>query len=197
MERSSSVGRKTAETNIAIELNIDGSGNSSIHSGIGFFDHMLVLLAKHGLFDLTVRCAGDLEVDGHHTVEDIGIVLGQALKNALGGKAGIRRYGTAYVPMDEALAMVSLDISGRPYLVYDAVTPAPSIGAYDCELTEEFLRALAVNAGLTLHVKLLHGKNSHHIVEAIFKALGRALDEATCRDERITGVMSTKGTLDG
>nr|WP_092069417.1 imidazoleglycerol-phosphate dehydratase HisB [Dendrosporobacter quercicolus]NSL47466.1 imidazoleglycerol-phosphate dehydratase HisB [Dendrosporobacter quercicolus DSM 1736]SDL90751.1 imidazoleglycerol-phosphate dehydratase [Dendrosporobacter quercicolus] len=197
MSRSAAIARKTAETTIEVKLQIDGGGNSSIHSGIGFFDHMLVLLSRHGLFDLTVRCAGDLEVDGHHTVEDIGIVLGQALKQSLGDKQGIKRYGTAFVPMDEALAMVSLDISGRPYLVYDVATPAPSIGAYDCELTEEFLRALAVNAGLTLHVKLLTGKNSHHIIEAIFKALGRALDEATRQDERIVGVMSTKGTLEG
>lgn len=197
MSRSAAVARKTAETTIEVKLQIDGGGNSSIHSGIGFFDHMLVLLSRHGLFDLTVRCAGDLEVDGHHTVEDIGIVLGQALKQSLGDKQGIKRYGTAFVPMDEALAMVSLDISGRPYLVYDVATPAPSIGAYDCELTEEFLRALAVNAGLTLHVKLLTGKNSHHIIEAIFKALGRALAEATRQDERIVGVMSTKGTLEG
>lgn len=197
MSRIAAVARKTAETTIEVKLQIDGGGNSSIHSGIGFFDHMLALLSRHGLFDLTVRCAGDLEVDGHHTVEDIGIVLGQALKQSLGDKRGIKRYGTAFVPMDEALAMVSLDISGRPYLVYDAATPAPSVGTYDCELTEEFLRALAVNAGLTLHVKLLSGKNSHHIIEAIFKALGRALDEATRQDERIVGVMSTKGTLEG
>lgn len=195
MSRLAGVARKTAETDIQISLELDGSGSSSINSGIGFFDHMLVLFSKHGLFDLKVACDGDLAVDGHHTIEDIGIALGQAFTKAIGNKQGIKRYGTAFVPMDEALAMVSLDISGRPYLVYDVVTPAPSIGNYDCELTEEFLRALTIHAGLTLHVKLLSGKNSHHIVEAIFKALGRALDDATRMDERIVGVMSTKGIL--
>lgn len=195
MSRSAEILRKTAETDIQLSLQLDGQGSSRIDTGIGFFDHMLVLFAKHGLFDLQVACSGDLAVDGHHTVEDIGIALGQAFGKAFGDKAGIKRYGTAFVPMDEALAMVSLDISGRPYLVYDVQTPAAQIGEYDCELTEEFLRALAVHAGLTLHVKLLSGKNSHHIVEAIFKALGRALDEATRKDERIVGVMSTKGML--
>ncbi len=195
MSRSAEILRKTAETDIQLSLQLDGQGSSRIDTGIGFFDHMLVLFAKHGLFDLQVACSGDLVVDGHHTVEDIGIALGQAFGKAFGDKAGIKRYGTAFVPMDEALAMVSLDISGRPYLVYDVQTPAAQIGEYDCELTEEFLRALAVHAGLTLHVKLLSGKNSHHIVEAIFKALGRALDEATRKDERIVGVMSTKGML--
>lgn len=195
MSRSAEILRKTAETDIQLSLQLDGQGSSRIDTGIGFFDHMLVLFAKHGLFDLQVVCSGDLVVDGHHTVEDIGIALGQAFGKAFGDKAGIKRYGTAFVPMDEALAMVSLDISGRPYLVYDVQTPAAQIGEYDCELTEEFLRALAVHAGLTLHVKLLSGKNSHHIVEAIFKALGRALDEATRKDERIVGVMSTKGML--
>jgi imidazoleglycerol-phosphate dehydratase len=195
MSRSAEILRKTAETDIQLSLQLDGQGSSRIDTGIGFFDHMLVLFAKHGLFDLQVVCSGDLAVDGHHTVEDIGIALGQAFGKAFGDKAGIKRYGTAFVPMDEALAMVSLDISGRPYLVYDVQTPAAQIGEYDCELTEEFLRALAVHAGLTLHVKLLSGKNSHHIVEAIFKALGRALDEAIRKDERIVGVMSTKGML--
>ncbi|MEG6586373.1 imidazoleglycerol-phosphate dehydratase HisB [Dendrosporobacter sp. 1207_IL3150] len=195
MIRSAQIARKTAETDIKLQFDIDGNGKSVINSGVGFFDHMLVLFAKHGLFDLTVNCDGDLEVDCHHTIEDIGIALGQALSKALGDKAGIKRYGTAFVPMDEALAMVSLDISGRPFLVYDVVIPSQNIGTYDSEMTEEFLRALAFNAGLTLHIKLLSGKNSHHIVEAIFKALGRALDEATRKDERIVGVMSTKGTL--
>lgn len=196
MERKAAIDRKTAETSIRVSLALDGQGEAKIDTGIGFFDHMLILLAKHGLMNLVIQVQGDLQVDGHHTVEDVGIVLGQAIKQALGDKTGIRRYGTAFVPMDEALAMVSLDISGRPYLVYDAPVNAPRIGEYDTELSEEFFRALCVNAGLTLHIKLLHGKNAHHIIEAIFKALGRALDEAVGKDERITGVMSTKGILE-
>lgn len=194
--RQAFIERKTAETAVAVNFQLDGEGKSQIKTGIGFFDHMLTLFAKHGLLELRVECQGDIEVDGHHTVEDIGIVLGQAVRQALGDKAGIRRYGTSFVPMDEALAMVSLDISGRPYLVYDVPQQlTPMIGGYDSELTEEFLRALAFNAGLTLHVKVLHGHNSHHIVEAVFKALGRALGEAATLDERIKGVMSTKGSL--
>lgn len=195
MSRTASIERITGETAIKAALTIDGSGKSEINTGIGFFDHMLVLFSKHGLFDMKVEAKGDTYVDGHHTVEDTGIVLGQALAQALGDKAGIKRYGTAFVPMDEALAMVSLDISGRPYLVFEAVLPSEQVGQFDSELTEEFLRALSVHAGLTLHVRLLSGKNTHHIIEAIFKALGRALDEATRQDERIQGVMSTKGIL--
>jgi len=195
MMRRATVSRETAETKIAADLTIDGTGKSEITTGIGFFDHMLILLIKHGFFDLQLTTNGDLHVDGHHTVEDTGIALGQALTKALGDKNGIKRYGTAFVPMDEVLAMVSLDISGRPYLVFDATIPAQKIGDFDSELVEEFLRALSVHAGLTLHVRVLSGKNSHHIVEAIFKALGRALDEATSKDERIVGVMSTKGML--
>jgi imidazoleglycerol-phosphate dehydratase len=175
---------------------LDGAGVTLLDTGIGFFDHMLDAMARFGFLDLCVSCKGDLKVDGHHTVEDTGIVLGQCMAKALGDKAGIKRYGTSYVPMDEALAMVSLDISGRPYLVFDDVLPKVHIGEFDAELVEEFLRALAVHAGLTLHVRLLSGKNAHHMVEAIFKALGRALDEATRKDERIIGVMSTKGTLE-
>lgn len=193
--RVGSITRKTAETDISVALDLDGTGSSDINTGIGFFDHMLILFAKHGLFDLTVKVQGDIYVDGHHTVEDTGIVIGQAVLKALGDKSGIKRYGTAFVPMDEALAMVSLDISGRPFLAYDAPVTSGKVGTYDTELTEEFLRALAVNAGLTIHVKLLAGKNAHHIIEAIFKALGRALDEASRQDSRITGVMSTKGML--
>ena len=195
MSRTASLERNTGETAIKIALQLDGSGQSQIATGIGFFDHMLILLSKHGLFDLTVTANGDIDVDGHHTVEDTGIVLGQALAQALGDKAGIKRYGTAFVPMDEALAMVSLDISGRPFLVFDVALPSVQVGQFDSELTEEFLRALSVHAGLTLHVRLLSGKNTHHIIEAIFKALGRALDEATRQDDRIKGVMSTKGML--
>lgn len=195
MMRTATMKRQTAETNISITLNIDGTGKSEIATGIGFFDHMLLLLTKHGFMDLQLIAQGDLQVDGHHTVEDTGIVLGQALAKALGDKSGIKRYGTAFVPMDEALAMVSLDISGRPFLVFDVAIPSERIGDFDSELTEEFLRALSVHAGLTLHVRLLSGKNSHHIVEAIFKALGRALDEAASIDERIVGVMSSKGML--
>lgn len=193
--RTAEIKRKTAETDITAALTIDGAGNSSIATGIGFFDHMLILFAKHGFFDLSLAVDGDLYVDGHHTVEDAGIVLGQALTKALGDKSGIKRYGTAFVPMDEALIMVSLDISGRPFLAFDVEIVAERIGNFDSELTEEFLRALTVHAGLTLHVKMLAGKNAHHIVEGIFKALGRALDEATRKDERIVGVMSTKGML--
>lgn len=195
MERFAEVKRATGETEVAVGLNLDGSGAGKIDTGIGFFDHMLNLFQAHGLFDLDVRCDGDLEVDGHHSVEDIGITLGMALKEALGDKKGIKRYGTFYLPMDEALAFVSLDISGRPFLVYDGGEMAPMIGGYDTELTEEFLRALAVNAGLTLHVKVLYGTNSHHKVEAIFKALGHALRQAVEKDPRVQGVLSTKGSL--
>ena len=194
--RQAEIKRITGETEVVVKLNMDGSGMSVIDTGIGFFDHMLTLFSKHGFCNLAVECKGDLEVDGHHTVEDVGISLGQAIKEALGDKAGIVRYGTSFVPMDETLVLVSLDISGRPYLVYDVdAMLTPMIGSYDTELTEEFLRALCVHAGITLHVKLIHGKNSHHIVEAVFKALGRALGEAVQIDPRIDGVMSTKGML--
>lgn len=187
--------RETNETKVSVEINLDGGGKNKISTGIGFFNHMLNLFAAHGQFDLAVECAGDLEVDGHHSVEDIGISLGAAIKSALGDKRGINRYGTFFLPMDESLALVSLDISGRPFLVFDAGELAPTIGNFDTELTEEFLRALAFNAGLTLHVKILHGKNSHHKVEAIFKALGHALRIAVARDEKVSGVPSTKGVL--
>ncbi|HCB92701.1 MAG TPA: imidazoleglycerol-phosphate dehydratase HisB [Selenomonas sp.] len=193
--RNAEVKRATAETKIEVSLELDGAGKTDISTGIGFFDHMLNLFAAHGRFDLKVRCDGDIEVDGHHSVEDIGIALGQALKEALGDKRGIARYGAFYLPMDEALAFVSLDISGRPYLVYEGGEMAPMIGDYDTELTEEFLRALAVNAGLTLHARVLYGKNSHHKVEAIFKALGHALRIAVSKDPRMDGVPSTKGVL--
>ena len=193
--REAKIVRQTTETDIQVKFNIDGEGLADIDTGIGFFDHMLILFSKHGLFDTLIKCDGDLAVDGHHTVEDIGLALGQAVKAALGDKAGIVRYGTSFVPMDETLAQVSLDISGRPYLVYDAGEMAPMIGQYDSQLTEEFLRAFSMQSGITLHVKIVYGRNSHHKVEAIFKALGQALGQAVQKNPRIHGVMSTKGTL--
>ena len=193
--RSATVERKTAETSIKLVLDLDGTGTGMIDSGIGFFDHMLNLMTAHGLLNLTLACDGDIEVDGHHSVEDIGLALGQAFKEALGDKRGIRRYGSFFLPMDETLALVSLDFSGRPYLVYDGGEMAPMIGGFDTELVEEFLRAFAVQAGLTLHVKVLYGKNSHHKVEAIFKGLGHALRIAMEKDPRVDGIPSTKGTL--
>ena len=193
--RIGKINRSTNETKIDVEINLDGAGKTEINSGVGFFNHMLNLFAAHGQFDLKIFCAGDLAVDAHHSIEDIGITLGAALKNALGDKRGITRYGTFFLPMDETLALVSLDISGRPFLVYDGGELAPMIGAFDTELVEEFLRAFAFNAGITLHVKILYGKNSHHKVEAIFKALGHALRTAVTVDEKIKGVPSTKGVL--
>ncbi|RCX08916.1 imidazoleglycerol-phosphate dehydratase [Anaerobacterium chartisolvens] len=195
MTRDSEIARKTNETDIVLRINIDGSGKGDIDTGIGFFDHMLNLFAAHGLFDLFVKAEGDLKVDAHHTVEDVGIALGQALKKAAGDKKSIKRYGTSYLPMDEALAMVVLDFGGRPFLVMDAVFERDRVGEMDTELVEEFFRAVAFNAGLTLHIKVLYGSNTHHMIEAVFKAFGRALDEATRMDDRIKGVMSTKGML--
>ncbi|MBQ1855583.1 MAG: imidazoleglycerol-phosphate dehydratase HisB [Anaerovibrio sp.] len=195
--RTGKVIRETKETSIDLTISLDGRGVSDIDTGIGFFDHMLNLFAAHGRMDLVVGCNGDTDVDGHHSVEDIGIALGEAVKQALGDKKGINRYGTFYLPMDETLVMVSLDISGRPFLVYDAGGPmAPMIGNYDTELTEEFLRAFAFNAGITLHVKVMYGTNSHHKVEAIFKALGHALRTAVKIDpEAADEIPSTKGML--
>ena len=193
--RQGEIQRKTTETDVQVDLKLDGSGESTVDTGIGFFDHMLTLFARHGLFDLTVHCRGDLAVDGHHSVEDVGIALGEAVRRALGDKTGIARYASFYVPMDEALAFVAVDISGRPFLVYDGGHMVPQIGAYDTELTEEFLRAFAFHAGITLHVKILYGNNSHHKVEAVFKALGHALYEAVRVRGDIKGVLSTKGTL--
>ncbi|MGM9579670.1 MAG: imidazoleglycerol-phosphate dehydratase HisB [Anaerovibrio sp.] len=195
--RSGNVIRETKETKIDLTIDLDGSGRADVESGIGFFNHMLTLFAAHGRFDLVLNCDGDIEVDGHHSVEDIGIALGQAVQKALGDKKGITRYGTFFLPMDETLVMVSLDISGRPFLVYDAGGEmAPMIGQYDTELTEEFLRAFAFNAGITLHVKVMYGTNSHHKVEAIFKALGRALHAAVkINPETADEIPSTKGML--
>lgn len=195
MSREALIERRTAETNIRVKLELDGSGNWQGSSGIPFFDHLLAQLARHGLLDLKVWAEGDLEVDNHHTVEDIGICLGQALKEALGNKTGIGRYGNALVPMDEALVQVVLDCSGRPYLAWGLELPPVRIGSLETELVEEFVRALVNNSGLTLHVRQLAGHNTHHLVEALFKALGRAVRQAVALDPQVAGVPSTKGSL--
>ncbi|MFZ3171768.1 MAG: imidazoleglycerol-phosphate dehydratase HisB [Carboxydocellales bacterium] len=194
-KRSAKVTRKTGETEIELSLVLENNQTGKIVSGVGFLDHMLTLWSKHGLMRLDLQAVGDVGVDFHHTVEDVGICLGQALQEAVGDKKGIGRYGTAYVPMDEALVMVALDFSGRAYLAFEVEIPTAKVGEFDTELVEEFLRALAFNAGLTLHVRMLAGKNAHHIIEAIFKALGRALREAVAVDPNIQGVLSTKGCL--
>lgn len=194
MSRRSRVTRKTRETDIEVELNLDGTGQIDLATGIPFLDHMLHLFAAHGYFDLTVKALGDLEVDQHHTVEDIGICLGQAFREALAEKSGVRRYGEARVPMDEALAQAVVDLSNRPFLHFD-VRFAPVAAALDPQLVKEFWRALAVHGGMTIHLEVPYGENTHHIIEAIFKSFARALDMATTVDQRITGVMSTKGTL--
>ncbi len=193
--RCAEIKRKTAETQISVKLNLDGEGKSDIATGIGFLDHMLTLLAKHSFMDLTVKAKGDLEVDSHHTVEDIGIVLGEALQEALGDKAGIHRYGNCFIPMDETLAQVCLDFSGRPFLVFGAEIPKIQLGNFDTEMTEEFFRAVAMHCGLTLHIRVLYGSNVHHVIEAIFKAFARAVAEAAAVDPRVKGVMSSKGVL--
>ncbi len=196
MTRKASLERKTKETDIKVELKIDGTGKYDVKTGIPFLDHMLSLFSRHGLFDLKIRAKGDTEVDYHHTVEDIGIVLGDALKKALGDKKGIKRYGVAFIPMDEALASVSLDISGRPYLVYNVKLPKKAkLKDFDPELAEDFFRSVVNHSGITLHINLIYGRDTHHILEAIFKAFGRALDQATMIDTRIKGIPSTKGRL--
>ncbi|MBM4329815.1 MAG: imidazoleglycerol-phosphate dehydratase HisB [Deltaproteobacteria bacterium] len=195
MGRKAIVSRETKETAIKIELNLDGTGMQRISTTIPFLDHMLSLLAAHGLFDLTVQAKGDTDIDFHHTVEDVGICLGKALKQAVGGKEGIRRYGSAFIPMDESLASVHIDLSGRPYLVYDLPLRRRKIGDFDTELVKEFFQALANNAAITLHAKAAYGSNGHHMVEALFKAFGRALRQAVSPDERVRGVPSTKGKL--
>ena len=195
MTREAQIERRTNETNIKLAFGIDGEGKAELETGVPFLSHMLDLFAKHGHFDLTVDADGDIEVDGHHTTEDIGICLGQALTKALGDKKGIKRYGNAFVPMDEALAQVVVDLSNRPHLEFRADIPAPMIGDFDTELVHEFLWKLAIEAKMNLHVIVHYGRNSHHIVEAIFKALGRALDEATTIDPRVKGIPSTKGML--
>jgi imidazoleglycerol-phosphate dehydratase len=186
--------RKTAETDITLRLHLDGSGVAQVNTGLPFFDHMLTLFARHGLFDLEIEAEGDLAVDAHHTVEDVGIVLGHCLKEALGKKTGIVRYGMAYLPMDESLARVVVDLSGRGHL--EARLPrAEPVGAFSFQLVEEFLRAFAINAACTLHAEILYGRNSHHMAEALFKGLGRALDQATRIDARVRGIPSTKEVL--
>ncbi len=197
MARTAHIQRKTTETDIALELNLDGSGQAQIDTGVGFFDHMLTLLAKHGALDLTVKASGDLHVDQHHTVEDVGICFGQALKQALGDKSGIRRYGHFTLPMEETLVSTALDLSGRYYLVFQATFPTPKIGDFDSELVEDFWQAAAANCLCNLHVMAHYGRNSHHISEAIFKATARALRMAVEHDPRMPGVPSSKGTLSG
>lgn len=196
MARTAVIERKTEETDIKLELNLDGTGNAKIETGIGFFDHMLNSFAKHGFFDLKLEVKGDLFVDSHHTVEDTGIVLGQAIRAALGDKKGIKRYGNVMLPMDDALALCALDLSGRPFLVYDVPLTVDKIGYLDTELIKEFFYAISYASGMNLHIKMLNGSNNHHIVEAVFKAFAKSLDEAIGMDHRIDGVLSTKGTVD-
>lgn len=193
--RVASISRKTKETEISMELSLDGSGKSQIETGIGFFNHMLDSFARHGFFDLKLAVKGDLYVDAHHTVEDTGIVLGQAIKSALGEKEGIKRYGSFLLPMDEALVLCAIDLSGRPYLSYDLNFSVERVGYLDTELVKEFFYALSYSAGMNLHIKLLNGGNNHHVVEAAFKAFAKALDEACSLDPRIQGVLSTKGSI--
>lgn len=193
--RSAAVSRKTQETDIEITLTLDGCGQSELHVGIGFFEHMLAALARFAMMDLTITCQGDLDVDAHHTVEDVGICLGQALAQALGDKRGIRRIGQGLVPMDEALGSAVLDMSGRPYLVFDAEFATPMLGSMSTQLVEEFFRALCVHAGWTLHLGVPYGRNDHHKAEALYKAVGKALEQAAAIDPRINGVLSTKGSL--
>jgi imidazoleglycerol-phosphate dehydratase len=193
--RTAAIERITSETRVSLKLVIDGSGVSTISTTVPFLDHMLHLFSRHGLFDLEVEAQGDIDIDFHHTVEDIGIVLGEAFRKALGDKQGIVRYGTARIPMDETLADVTIDLSGRPYLVYNVNLPKVKVGDFDVELAREFFQAFANTCGCNLHLNLLYGENVHHIIEACFKGFGRALDSATRQDPRLSGVMSTKGVL--
>lgn len=195
MERTAAVTRTTKETDIAVTLNLDGSGKAEISTGIGFFDHMLNGFARHGLFDLNCQVKGDLEVDCHHTIEDTGIVLGQAIREAVGDKKGIVRYGTCILPMDESLVLCSLDLSGRPYYVSDVEFPTERVGEMDTQMVKEFFYAVSYSAAMNLHFKMLSGGNSHHMIEGIFKAFAKALDMAVAHDPRITDVLSTKGSL--
>lgn len=195
MARTANITRKTKETDINLSLTIDGTGVSEVNTGIGFFNHMLEGFSKHGFFDLTLSVNGDLEVDGHHTVEDTGIVLGTAIKEALGDKDGIKRYGSFILPMDDALCLCAVDLCGRPYFVFDCEFPVEQVGGLDTELVKEFFYAVCYSAGMNLHIKMLNGSNAHHMIEAMFKAFAKALDEAVSYDERIKGVLSTKGAL--
>lgn len=194
-DRISTIARITKETDITLTLNLDGTGSADICTGIGFFDHMLAGFTRHGLFDLAVSAKGDLEVDCHHTIEDAGIVLGTAIKDALGDKAGIKRYGSMLLPMDESLVMCAVDLSGRPYFVFDAEFTCDKVGDMDTEMVREFFYAVSYSAGMNLHMKVLHGTNNHHMIEGLFKAFAKALDQASMYDERIQGVLSTKGTI--
>jgi len=193
--RQATVERTTTETAVRVELLLDGTGKGQVKTTLPFLDHMLTLLAKHGLFDLMIEAKGDTEIDDHHTVEDVGIVLGDALKQALGGREGVRRFGWSLVPLDESLAQVAVDLSGRPFLVYRVDLPQRRIKSFDLGLFEDFFQAFVTHGGLNLHINLLYGRNPHHIMEAIFKGLAKALDQATAIDERVSGVLSTKGRL--
>ena len=195
MARIADYVRKTKETDISLHLNLDGTGSSSINTGIGFFDHMLDGFARHGLFDLKVNVTGDLAVDCHHTIEDTGIVLGNAIKEAVGDKKGIRRYGSCILPMDETLVLCAVDLSGRPYLVFDGEFTTDRVGYMDTEMVKEFFYAISYTAGMNLHIRVLSGGNNHHMIEAMFKAFAKALDQATVIDPRITDILSTKGSL--
>ena len=194
--RTAEIRRDTFETKINMSIDLDGTGINNISTGIGFFDHMLSHISKHGFFDIDVEAKGDIEVDCHHTIEDVGIVFGKCLSQALGDRKGIKRYGFFILPMDEALILCSLDISGRPYLNFDAVFPTEKCGDMDMEMVEEFFKAVCLNSGIDMHIKMLEGKNSHHIAEGIFKCFAKALDMAVSYDERIEGVLSTKGMLE-
>lgn len=195
MSRTANINRKTKETDIKMSFTVDGTGISQINTGIGFFNHMLEGFCKHGFFDLNLEVCGDLDVDGHHTVEDTGIVLGAAVREAVGDKAGIRRYGSFLLPMDDALCLCAIDLCGRPYLVFDCEFPVERVGELDTELVREFFYAVSYSAGMNLHIKMMHGSNAHHMMEAMFKAFGKALDAAVGYDARIEGVLSTKGAL--
>ncbi len=195
MSRTAQIERQTTETQVALRLDLDGTGKADVATGVGFFDHMLTLLSKHSLIDLSVEAKGDLHVDAHHTVEDVGICLGQALSQALGNKSGIRRYGSATRPMDEVLVTAAIDLSGRPFLVWQAEIPQEILGTFNASLAEEFWRAVAMQGGLNLHVVCHYGRNTHHLIEGIFKAIARALRQAVELDARVEGVPSTKGVL--
>lgn len=195
-KRVGTLTRTTKETDISVEINLDGRGNNSISTGIPFLDHMLDLFSKHGFFDLTVKCKGDIEIDYHHTIEDLGLALGDAIKQALGDKAGIKRYGSFLLPMDEALAQIALDLSGRPFLVYNVDVPVSRIKDIDVQMFHEFFYALSIRVGMNLHIDLIRGNEIHHCLEAIFKGFAKALDIAVSYDDRLEGVMSTKGVLD-